>query len=88
MTEEVKQQPSKQAPVYSIEKKSTEKSEANEKPVEKPKGSFGMKGGFLLGGAKKPAKPKVEDVTHLKAQPKNENLKLNEVQNAMGTDAA
>jgi hypothetical protein len=41
-----------------------------------------MQGGFLLGGPKKNTtaqKPKVEDVTHIKAVPKNETLKIEEV---------
>ena len=46
-----------------------------------------MKGGFLNSGpAKKPAPkqaPKVEDMTHVKAQPKSETLKMPEVQQAM-----
>lgn len=52
-----------------------------------------MKGGFLLGGGakKKPAakpqtqQPKVEDMTHIKAKPKDENLRFDDVQSAMKT---
>ena len=52
-----------------------------------------MKGGFLLGGGakKKPAakpqpqQPKIEDMTHIKAKPKDANLQFDDVQNAMKT---
>lgn len=54
-----------------------------------------MKGGFLNGGNKstKPKqtttaqqnKSKVEDLTHLKAKSKDENLKIPEVQNAISS---
>lgn len=45
-----------------------------------------MKGGFLSGGPSKP-KPvkKAEDLTHIKAKPKEETLKLTEVQDAMSS---
>ena len=64
------------------------------KPVKKNSGFGGLKGGFLLGGgakktaASKPAqkqKPKIEDMTHVKAKPKEDQLKFDEVQNAMKT---
>lgn len=47
-----------------------------------------MKGGFLLGGPSKPKQQqqpvkKAEDLTHIKAKPKDETLKLGEVQDAM-----
>ena len=44
-----------------------------------------MKAGFLSGGsqkrapASKKAEPKIEDVTHIKAKDKNEQLKMDEV---------
>ena len=46
-----------------------------------------MRGGFLSGGnsrpkAQQPVK-KTEDLTHIKAKPKDETLKINEVQDAM-----
>jgi hypothetical protein len=59
---------------------------AQTKPDAKPAakgGSFGLKGGFLLGGGQKKAQPKVEDVTHVKAKSKDESLKIDEVQSAM-----
>ena len=47
---------------------------------------------MLGGGAKKTATkpaqkpaPKIEDVTHVKAKPKEDQLKFDEVQNAMKT---
>lgn len=56
-----------------------------------------MKGGFLLGGSKpkkpaakpvsqKQAKPEIEDLTHVKAQSKDERLRMAEVQEAMKSD--
>jgi len=54
--------------------------------AKKSGGGFGMKAGFLNGGGakKKPAaKPKVEDFTHVKATPKEDRLKFDEVQTAM-----
>lgn len=46
-----------------------------------------MQGGFLSGGNKPKPKqqqqPKIEDVTHVKAKPKTEQFKIEEVQEAM-----
>ncbi len=46
-----------------------------------------MKGGFLLGNPAQKPKPqkKAEDLTHIKAKPKEEQLKLSEVQEAMSS---
>ncbi|CDW86300.1 UNKNOWN [Stylonychia lemnae] len=58
-------------------------------------GFGGMKGGFLLGGNSKPTQSQqrpqaqiqkpAEDLTHIKAKPKDDQLKLQEVQEAMSS---
>lgn len=49
-----------------------------EEKKEKPKKSSGLAKGFFLGPRKK--EPKVEDLSHIKARPKEDALKLAEIE--------
>ena len=88
--EEIRLAPKKvdvQKPTPIEETKATDTVVVAKQPVKKQQEAFsGLKGGFLLGPQKKTQKQPVkqaEDLTHIKAKPKDEQLKFEEVQSAM-----